>query len=237
MGFFSKILSTFKSIRLNDKNPVNGQELDFLLVGSMYAEQQSAYLNSYETGLNKPEITKLVETYWGIQNQNDALEVLQGLHYKNQDDNLNIVYKAIEGKENYVEILKSGLSNDKATFDYYLDFYRKINNVIPELIEQNLITDFSQLKKAKDSAWNYGRGVFLSRCCYELGYLSEKELKEYIAKSYAGIKNYCSTWQEYTNSYILGRAIWGGSNNSGMIQIANDLLNNEKSPLKNKKYL
>ncbi len=237
MGIFSKILNTFKSIRLNDKNPVNGQELDFLLIGSMYAEQQSAYLNSYETGLNKSEIIKLVETYWGIHNQNDALEVLQGLHYKNQDDNLNIVYKAIENKENYVEILKSGLSNNKATFDYYLDFYRKINNVIPELIEQNLITDFSRLKKAKDSAWNYGRGVFLSRCCYELGYLSEKELKEYIAKSYAGIKNYCSTWQEYTNSYIFGRAIWAGSNNSGMIQIADDLLNNEKSPLKNKKYL
>lgn len=237
MGLFSKLLNTFKSIRLNDKNPVIGQELDYLLVGSMYAEQQSAYLNSYETGLNKSDITKLIETYWGIYNQKDALEVLQDLHYKNQDDYIEIVYKAVEDKQNYVEILKSGLSNDKATFDYYLDLYRKMNNILPELIEQNLITDFSQLKKAKDSAWNYGRGVFLSRCCFELGYLSEKELKEYIAKSYTELKKHCSTWQEYTNSYIFGRAIWGGANNNGMIQIAADLLNNEKSPLKNKKYL
>jgi hypothetical protein len=43
--------------------------------------------------------------------------------------------------------------------------------------------------------------------------------------------------KEYTTSYIFGRAIWGGLNNDGMIQIADDLLNSEKSPLKNKIYL
>lgn len=53
MAFPLKLLNTFKSIRLNDKNAVYGSSLDHLLVGSMYAEQQSAYLNSYETGINK----------------------------------------------------------------------------------------------------------------------------------------------------------------------------------------
>ncbi|MFP3835490.1 DUF1266 domain-containing protein [Chryseobacterium sp. SIMBA_028] len=237
MGFFSKFLNAFKSIRLNDKNSVNGYLLDHLLVGSMYAEQQSAYLNSYETGLNKSDITKLVDTYWGISDQNQAIEILQSLHTRNQDKNLDIVYKAFENPENYFDILRSNISNEDNVFDYYLGLFRKLRNVVPELIEQKIITDFVQLKKAKDSGWNYGRGVFLARCCYELDYISEKELIEYVAKSHQELKQYCSTWKEYTTSYIVGRAIWGGGSNSGMVQIANDLLNNKQSPLKNRTYI
>jgi hypothetical protein len=237
MGFFSKILNSFKSIRLNKKNVVKGYLLDHLLIGSMYAEQQSAYLNSFETGLNKSDVRKLVETYWEISNQNQAIEILQSLHNRNQDENINTVYKAFEDSENYVAILKSNLPNEEGAFEYYLDLFRKLKNVVPELIELKVITNFSQLKKTKDSGWNYGRSVFLARCCYELGYLSENELKEYLAKSHTELKKYCSTWKEYTTSYIFGRAIWGGANNEGMVQVANDLLNNDNSPLKNKTYI
>ncbi|WP_217166192.1 hypothetical protein [Solitalea canadensis] len=91
MSFFSKIFNSFKSIRLNDKNAVIGQPLDYLLIGSMYAEQQSAFLNSYETGLNRSDIRKLAEEYWGIYNQNDAIEILQDLQERNQDVNIDIV--------------------------------------------------------------------------------------------------------------------------------------------------
>ncbi|MDR6919726.1 DUF1266 domain-containing protein [Chryseobacterium sp. 2987] len=237
MGLFSKFLNSFKSLRLNDKNGVNGYLLDHLLIGSMYAEQQSAYLNSYETGLNKSDTTKLVETYWGISDQNQAMEILQSLHDRNQDENLDIVYKAFENSKNYTDILKSNLPDEEDVFEYYLVLFRKLGNVVPELIEQKIVTDFAQLKKTKDSGWNYGRSVFLARCCCELNYISEKELIEYLAKSHKELKKYCSTWKEYTTSYIFGRAMWGGGFNNGMVQIANDLLNNNQSPLKNKTYL
>lgn len=237
MGFFSKFISPFKSIRLNNENALTGHLLDHLLVGSMYAEQQSAYLNSYETGLSKATISKLVETYWEISNRDEAIEILQSLHDRNLNANLTIVYRAFENQENYVEILKSNLPDNEDAFAYYLNLFRKLKNVVPELKEQNVITDLFQLEKIKDTGWNYGRGVFLARCCYELGYLSQNELIEYLAKSHTELKKYCSTWKEYTTSYILGRAIWGGSNNNGMIQIANDLLTNTNSPLTNKTYI
>jgi Protein of unknown function (DUF1266) len=237
MGIFSKIFNSFKSIRINDKNGLTGAALNHLLIGSMYAEQQSAFLNSYETGLDKDAVSVLVETYWEIYNKKDAVEILHSLQYANQDNNIDIVYQAFEDEANYAEILKSNLPSEESVFEDYVSLYRKLKSVVPELIEQKVVADFSLLKKTKDSGWNFGRGVFLSRCCYELAYLSENEIREYMANSYAGIKNYCSTWQEYTSSYIFGRAIWGGSNNSGMIQIAHDLLNNKKSPLKNNTYL
>lgn len=237
MGFFSKILNAFQGIKLNNENPVRGYLLDHLLVGSMYAEQQSAYLNSYETGLNRSDIVKLTEDYWGIYNKDQAIEILQNLHDRNQDENMDVVYRAFEDRENYVNILKSNLPKREGLFEHYIELFRTLNDIVPELMEQNIIADFSQIKKTKDSGWNYGRGVFLARCCYELGYLSENELKDYLEKSHIDLKKYCSTWKEYTTSYIYGRAIWGGANNSGMVQIAHDLLNNENSPLKNKTYI
>lgn len=149
MGFLSKILNSFKSIRLNKTNAVKGDLLDHLLIGSMYAEQQSAYLNSYETGLSKQDVRHLVETYWEIYNQTQAIEVLQSLHTRNQDENIEVVFRAFEEKENYVYILKSNLSNKEDEFEYYLGLFRKLNTVVPELIEQNSITNFAQLKKTK----------------------------------------------------------------------------------------
>jgi hypothetical protein len=234
MGFLSKILNSFKSIRLNKNNALKGYLLDHLLIGSMYAEQQSAYLNSYETGLNKQDVRYLVEAYWEIYNQTEAIEILQSLHLRNQDENIDVVFRAFEDRGNYVDILKSNLSNKEGEFDYYLGLFRTLNTVIPDLMEQSSIANFAQLRRTKDSGWNYGRSVFLARCCYELGYLSESQLQEYLAKSYVGLKKYCNTWREYTTSYIFGRAVWGGANNDGMMQIADDLLRNVKSPLHNK---
>ncbi|WGQ11677.1 DUF1266 domain-containing protein [Pedobacter gandavensis] len=203
----------------------------------MYAEQQAAYLNSYETGLDKGTLKTILEDYWEIFDKDDAIEVLSDLQNRNQDEYLDIVYNAFENRENYVAILKSNLPDEADVFKHYVEIYRKLSNVVPELIAQNVFQDFSAIKHIRDTAWNYGRGAFLSRCCYEAGYISEVELIEYLQKSHTGLRNYCRTWREYTTSYIFGRAIWGGSNNDGMIQIADDLLNSEKSPLKNKIYL
>ncbi|ALL05171.1 hypothetical protein AQ505_06490 [Pedobacter sp. PACM 27299] len=237
MSIFSKFINAFKNLRLNDKNVVIGLQLDHLLISSMYAEQQAAYLNSYETGLDKGTLKTILEDYWEIFDKDDAIEVLSDLQNRNQDEYLDIVYNAFEDRENYVAILKSNLPDEEDVFKHYVEIYRKLSNVVPELVEQNVFQDFSAIKNIRDTAWNYGRGAFLSRCCYEAGYISEVELIEYLQRSHTGLRNYCRTWKEYTTSYIFGRAIWGGSNNDGMIQIADDLLNSEKSPLKNKIYL
>lgn len=231
--FFKAFNALFKELSMN-KNGLNGYDLDCLLVGSMYAEQQSAYLNSYETGLSLSTIKKLVEEYWDVYDREGALEILIDLLHRNEDKNIDVVYKAFGDESNYEALLKANLPGDKGAFEYYLDIYRCLGNAIPELIEENVISHFSELKKIKDSGWNLGRGAFLARCCFELGHISEEELKDYLAKTHTALKKYCGTWKEYTISYIFGRALWGGANNAGMISIADTLLNDDKSPLKNK---
>ena len=108
MNFLKKFLSTFSGLQLNDDQPLQGQQLDYILVGSMYASQQSAYLNSYVTGLDKGIINKLLQDYWGIYSSEEANKTLNSLIERNNDPYLSVVYKAYGNKENYVDILKSG---------------------------------------------------------------------------------------------------------------------------------
>lgn len=237
MGFFSKFFNALKSIRMNKENAVNGTPLNHLLTGSMYAEQQSAFLNSYETGLNRSDLKNLVENAWHIFDKSDAIETLESLLYNNEDENMKIVYMAINNSSNYVEILKSKLPDNPEIFNHYLEIYRELKKVVPELIENKVINDSAELTLIQDSGWNIGRAAFLARCLYDLGYINKEELIEFLERCYSELKKYCNTWKEYTISYILGRAIWGGSNNTGMISIANELLTNENSPIKNKTYI
>lgn len=237
MGFFSKFFNALQSVRINKENGISGTPLNHLLTSSMYAEQQSAYLNSYETGLNQSDIKNIIENAWHLFNKEDVLETLETLLYRNQDEHINVVYLAYNNSSNYVEILKTKLPNNEDIFNHYLEIYRALKKVVPELIANQVIENAAELNHIKDSGWNIGRAAFIARCSYDLGYLSKVELIDFLEKCYSELKKYCNTWKEYTTSYILGRAIWGGSNNNGMISIANSLLTNENSPLKNKTYI
>lgn len=237
MSFLKKIFNAFSGLKLNEKQALYGQQLDHILVGSMYAAQQSAYLNSYVTGLSKNEISKLLQDYWNIYSSEQANETLHSLIARNDDAYISVVYEAYEKKEHYVEILKSGLPGDEETFQQYIHIYRRLNTVIPEFIAEGWIEKYAILQKTRDTGWNYGRATFIARCCFEMGYLSENELKQFLEASYNGLKKFCKTWKEYTLSYAYGRALWGGAHNAGMIAVAGDLLNNKKSPLNAKEYI
>src|SRR4051812_11023664 len=126
MSFLKKIISAFSGLRLNDHQALYGLQLDHVLVGSMYASQQSAWLNSYVTGLSQSVIKKLLQDYWGIYSSEDAKETLSSLIEKNNDPYISVLYEAYENKENYVEILKSGLPGDDNIFQQYLQIYRKL---------------------------------------------------------------------------------------------------------------
>jgi len=234
MGFLTKLFRAFSDLRLDEDKPLHGEQLDFVLVGAMYAAQQSGYLNAYTTGLSKNELKELLEEYWDVYNGDDAKEILDSLIARNTDPYISVVYEAYENEGRYVEILKSGLPGDEDSFQQYLQIYRKLKSVIPEVTEQGVFENYAALKRTKDAGWNYGRASFVARCCFDMGYLSETELKQYLEASYHGLKKFCATWKEYTSSYVYGRALWGGSHNEGMISIAEDLFENKRSPLRGK---
>jgi hypothetical protein len=230
MGFFSKLLGALKSIRINDQAALQGTDLKHVLVSSMYAEQQNAYLNSYATGIKNDERKKILEDYWSILNREDALLKLDYLLDKYNHHQIDTLFKALASPNNYAEIIKSEIAEDE--MEEAVNTFRNLRVVTNELIASKFIANIDEFNVIGESGWHSGRGAFIARLCFEMNYISELELKQYLLKFYTELKKKCKTWEEYTKSYVLGRGLWGGSNNDGMIFIANDLLTNDKSPLK-----
>jgi Protein of unknown function (DUF1266) len=230
MGFFSKLLGALKSIRINDQAALQGTDLKHVLVSSMYAEQQNAYLNSYATGIKNDERKKILEDYWSILNREDALLKLDYLLDKYNHHQIDTLFKALASPNNYAEIIKSEIAEDE--MEEAVNTFRNLRVVTNELIASKFIANIDEFNVIGESGWHSGRGAFIARLCFEMNYISELELKQYLLKFYTELKKKCKTWEEYTKSYVLGRGLWGGSNNDGMMAIANDLLTNDKSPLK-----
>lgn len=66
MVLLLKLFRLFSGLRVNKKQSLQGKKLDNVLVSSMYSAQQSAYLNSYSTGLTSIELNNILQNYWAF---------------------------------------------------------------------------------------------------------------------------------------------------------------------------
>jgi|GEM_PF-861387 len=238
MGLFTKLNHFFIAlrggIRLNNHRGLEGKELDWVLTSSMYAIQDWGYLNSFETGLEKKQLRALVQHYWKIKDREAALEIINHLLRRNRSENLKALYTAYEIAD-YPDYLKFALKeDDEEIIKEYIEYFDRLKLIVPKLKEKSVFQDYEGVKKVQDSGWNLAQGSFLARACYDLGYLQENELKNLLKRFYLELKNHCSTWQEYSASFILGRAIEGWEHTDRIIWKAEKLLNHKRSPLKNK---
>jgi Protein of unknown function (DUF1266) len=230
MGLFSNLFGSSKSIRLNKNEALDGIALKEVLVSSIYAEQQGAYINSYNTGIDPTKRKQILEDWWSIYDSTTAWDKLNYLLQEGYSKIFPAVYEAFEDNtENYAAILQKGVQ--ESDIEKAEGILINLHANYGQLIEDKVINKNIDIKKYGIAGWDYGRGSFIARLCYEAGYMNLDQLKKYLKDCLAALKMNCPNWEAYAKSYIIGRAMWNGTDNSGMVVIANDLLNNSKSPL------
>ncbi len=67
---------------MNKNTSLTTEQYKKLALGAIYSEQQGAYINSLETGLDMERIKKLLMDWWGIDDNTDAIETLDYLKNK-----------------------------------------------------------------------------------------------------------------------------------------------------------
>jgi len=241
--YIKKIRHTFGDFRINKSSDISPQQYRKLLMGAIYSEQQSAYINSLETGSER--IQKIVNEWWGINNSEEAVNTLNNLYKKGFRYYLPVVYKAflvddeIEQKSIIIEQLQQeGNVNKQPEEEIKKDMekaFAQVGNLeetYDELLDDKVIEAKEDIGRYGVTGWDCGRLSFLARICYDAGYITESQAWDYIDKAYDLGKKSFDSWNEYAKSYIIGRAMWGGgsSNNSGIALIAEALLNDPKSP-------
>lgn len=219
------------NLNSNPQKRVKGRQLNSLLTSSMFAVEDLAYLNSFETGLDEHSLDVLVHQYWKIYDREAANEILDHLLKRNRNENLAVIYEAYEVAD-YADFLKFRLKEDEEDIiKEYIVYLEQLFKVVPTLIEQGVFTDYKQVKKVQDLGWNVSRGAFLARACYDLGYFELKELQIHLDRFYKELQGRCSTWREYTQSYLLGRAIEEMPHQENCTVKAEKLLTSKRSPL------
>lgn len=217
-------------IRVDKEKPLEGEELNYVLVSALEASRHFAFLNTYKTGLSKREIKAIVHDQWHIKERDEALETLSNLIKQNQDKNLETVYLAA-GKLNHEKYLKDNLPEDKIAYEHYLATCEELKVIIPPLTQAEIIKDHKEAAVYKDTAYNMARGALLARCCLDLGLFTEMVTQSILIGLYKELKQNCKTWDIYIKSYILGRTLNGYNDFKDIEYLGKKLLTNSKSPL------
>lgn len=222
----------FSKIYLNKNANLSAEQYKKISLGAIYSEQQTAFINSLATGMNRNDLKTILQEWWGIANRGEALDTLSYLSVKGFRFYLPIVFKAYNtpGPEQADVIL--GQLTDQEDIEKAFSQLKNLQETMAELKEGNIISHDSDIMKYGTTGWDCGRLVFLTRLCYDAQYISEQEAWEYIDSAYALAKSTFKSWETYAKSYVIGRSMWGGteSANVGIMSIAKYLQEAPNSP-------
>lgn len=127
---------------------------------------------------------------WGIEGREDALEML---------DSLLAGRHANLFKEEF-EALREGRDQD-ADAENAEDFHTTVDAIVEVLeLPRELATGCPTLY-----GWDLERIGYLARLFYNIGYITEAEAWEWMAKAGAKVKETFTSWESYIVSVLLGR--------------------------------
>ncbi len=249
MNFFRK-LSQILSKEEYRRNPVSQnlklQQLTAISIGAINAEQTGYFCDSLSTGGRATEIKENLSEYYGIVDRDSAFETLNWLCLEGHRKYFDIIKKTILNKAESMGIIEAAdiehvqiyFSNLQAALPEFIEhvqiYFSNLQAALPELIQENILCSKADLSNSSIAAWDMGRLVLVTRCCFDVGYISEQEAWDYINRAYKVCKENYSSWEQLANGYLIGRAMWSGSNIAltGIIAIAKGLLQDEQSPWK-----
>ena len=230
-GFFSKLAKAMSNKKYR-KNPENKamtpEEQLFLNIGAINAEQTMCYCDSLETGLSSREAAENLSNSYGIVNRQTALETLTWLKERGH----RVYFEAIR---QFAAGMASGIEDSRLEEEEKTNTYEYINNLkaaADTLLKRGYIRSKADFGTASIAAWDMGRLVLVTRCCYDCGYITQQEAWELLAQACEKCRTDYADWRELAQGYVIGRGMWAGENMmlGGIISIADDLLKDTDSP-------
>lgn len=218
------------------KNPVpqnlTEEQFSAINIGAINAEQTGYFCDSLSTGARATDIKENLSDYYDITDRESALDTLEWL--------LN------SGHRRYFDLIKgivSGQTAQGSTDELDQDDIARIEEYSSNLQESSdhlISCGFGRLKQPDDlfqqsvAAWDMGRLVLVTRCCFDVGYITDEEAWQYIFNARRISQETYTSWEDFACGYVIGRAMWSGYTLAlnGIIGIAERLLKDDESPWK-----
>lgn len=233
MSFFRK-LSRFFDNEHYKKNPVpqnlTKEQFTAINVGAINAEQTGYYCDSLTTGSDVDGIKENLADYYGIEDRESAVGTLQWLFGRGHRVFFDAIKDAASGKAGIINC--DELEDEES--ERADEFLENLRGSIDELIEEKFLASREELASHSITAWDMGRFVLVTRCCFDAGYISEEESWHCINSALAECRKFYSSWEELASDYVIGRAMWSGYGMTliGIMTKAQNLLSDAESPWK-----
>ena len=231
MGFF-KVLASIWNDEKYRANPVpqrlSDKQLAALNIGAINAEQTMYFCDSLTTGADGDEIKENLSEYYGIEDRISALETLSWLYKRGH----RVYFAALKPLAAGRAEVADASALDEEEQERLGEYLANIKEALPDLLERKFLRSAGELADISIIAWDMGRLVLVTRCCFEAGYIDEEEAWECINRAAASSRNAYASWREFAAGYVAGRAMWsgGGLSLDGIMDIAQGLLDDAASP-------
>lgn len=231
-----KIISKLLDNKKYRKNPVpqnlSKDQFAAINIGAINAEQTGYYCDSLSTGSSAADIKQNLSNYYDITDRDTALETLEWLFTSGHRVYFDLIKGVVSGQETQID----GSELDEDDIDRIKEYASNLQGAMESLVGY----DFIKVKQPADlyqksiAAWDMGRLVLVTRCCFDVGYISDEEAWRYIFQARQLSQKTYSSWEELASGYVIGRAMWSGNTMSltGIIGITQDLLGDQESPWK-----
>ena len=162
-----------------------------------------------------------LKKWWGVNDRSDLLAMLRWVDEGGHRKEWEAVATKLKGldSQELAQVLAKAASN--AELQHQLDMVR---HYAPSLGAKSLI------------GWDYSRYIYLCRCGYACGYLTEAEAWDLIMPVAAMLQDTFSSWEELGENYLIGREFWSSdetfASGGRMRDIYQSLLSDAGSPWK-----
>ena len=203
-----------------EANPVPDEMKKYLVIGSLLIGTNGEPYTTLALTGEKEDYRDSLECHWGIENREDALEMLESLFAGRHSEQF---------KEDYALLKEHGT-------DGYFD------NTDDPIFDEDDIEEFETAKEAIDEilsllpqaenctslyAWDLDRIGLLARTLSHAGYITEAEGFDWLKKAGVKAAETFTSWEDYIVSILLGRALHLGVGQEPFV-VACDLLNDSK---------
>lgn len=181
-------------------------------------------MDSLESTAGTDTLKEMLEEWWEVTDRKSAVETISWLLNEGQHAGADPALAEIRqrGIEAITEEEKADEDNKLGDAFTIAEFVMGVNETTEKELPETVL------------AWDLVRAVNMARWAFICGYINEDEMWEAIRATAGIAKESFSSWEEYGNSFAVGRGIWRGETDDYETadEVVGALLNKEDSPWK-----
>jgi len=233
-----------QGIRVKENSTLSADDVRSIAVGALYAYQQGGYVDAMDVDIEESRLSTILSEWWGIDNRDDAVGVVNYLSNAPSQSILPLVLSAYNASSEAeaMKIIRDEIVNDpnlanlpdgmeraRGLIEKAKEQLSNLKSQYDILVNEGIISSMSDIERLGVVAWDAGRLNFVARAAMQRGYLTQEECRNCVDHAYAMAKSAgFGSWKDFANSYMLGRTMWNGDCN--MSGLAEDMLTKPNSP-------